>query len=567
LDHSGIIRDVLVFLLAAVVVVPLFHRIKVSPILGYLAAGVLIGPHSLAIIEDSKSAHALAEFGVVFLLFMIGLDLSIERLVAMGRHVFGLGLLQILVVGLVITAAGFSIGLGALEAVIIGGALSLSSTAFVLQLLNERGERATEFGQVSFAILLMQDLAVVPLLMMVTIFSQEGVSFIPAFFTALLQSVVAFFVVVWVGRLILRPFFQLISESRSAELFVAMTLLTVLGMAWLLSLAGLSMALGAFLAGLLLAETEYRHQVEADIMPFRGLLLGLFFMTIGMTIDPRFIFEHLGVIVVLVLSLLIGKTVIIALLCRLFKVPAGVSAKVGLALSQGGEFGFVIFGVAGVLNLIAMDTVQLLLAIIVLSMVATPGLFYIGNWVSNFQTKKGAAVTDDIEYKGIGQHVVIAGFGRVGQTIAKVLSDGGLPYVAIDLDHGRIRECRARGMPVYYGDASKVAVLNAAGAQNAASIVITLDQVEVANAIVAELHKNYPDAQIFVRARDMKHLRKLETKGATAIVPETAEASLQLGAIVLNSSGIGSDLSTTIIQNFRENEYALLEDIVGRSRE
>ncbi len=566
MGHAGIIRDVLVFLLAAVAVVPLFHRIKVSPILGYLVAGMLIGPYSLAIIGDTESAHALAEFGVVFLLFMIGLDLSVQRLFAMGRHVFGLGLLQVLTVGAAITVVAIGIGLDVMEAVIIGGALSLSSTAFVLQLLNERGERGSEFGSVSFSILLLQDLAVVPLLMMVTVFSKDEVSFIPAFAMALLQSVAALFVVIWAGRLILRPFFQMISVTRSAELFVAMTLLAVLGLGWLLSLTGLSMALGAFLAGLLLAETEYRHQVEADILPFRGLLLGLFFMTIGMTIDLKFIFENLGLVALLVVSLLVGKSVIIALLCRLFKVPIGTSAKVGLALSQGGEFGFVIFGAAGALGLIAIEDVQLLLAVIALSMIATPGLVLAGHWISRIDADDDGSVAEDIEYTGMGKHVLIAGFGRVGQTIAKTLNDGGLPYVAIDLDHGRVKKCRARGMPAYYGDASQLAVLEAAGAQDAASIVITLDKAAVVNAIVAKLRKHHPEAQIFVRARDMKHLRKLEITGATAIVPETAEASLQLGAIVMNHQGIGGDLSATIIQNLRENDYAQLEDIVGRSK-
>jgi CPA2 family monovalent cation:H+ antiporter-2 len=285
-----------------------------------------------------------------------------------------------------------------------------------------------------------------------------------------------------------------------------------------------------------------------------------------MTINLGFIFSHLGVIVLLMLTLMAGKATITALLCRLFKVPTGVSTRVGLALSQGGEFGFVIFGAAGALNLMSMDSVQILLAVIALSMVATPAVVALGNWLSNRYAGKGQLITEDIEYKGIGKHVLIAGFGRVGQTIAKVLSDGGLPYVALDLDHGRVKKCRKRGMPVYYGDASLMAVLKAAGAADAASIVITLDKSKVVNAIVAELRKNYPDAQIFVRARDMKHLRKLETKGATAIVPETAEASLQLGAIVMNGQGIGSDLSATILQNFRENDYALLEDIVGRSK-
>lgn len=566
MSHTGVFHDVLIFLLAAVIIVPLFHRLRTSPILGYLAAGMLIGPHGFAIIGDTQSAHTLAEFGVVFLLFMIGLDLSLERLRAMGRYVFGLGLLQVLVSGLVIGVTAWSLGFEVKAAAIIGGALALSSTAFVLQLLVERGERATEFGYFSFAILLLQDLAVVPLLIMVTTFSQAETSFIVAFGLAIVEAAIALIVVTWVGRLILRPVFHMISSSRSAELFVAMALLTVLGTGWLLSLTGLSMALGAFLAGLLLAETEYRHQVEADVRPFRGLLLGLFFMTIGMTINIGFILTHLGLITMLVLALLIGKTIITSLLSRAFGVPTGISLKIGLALSQGGEFGFVIFGAAGALNLIPMETVQILLAVIALSMVATPSLVYLGAFLSVKLkgTDEDRENIPNTEIKADGKSVLIAGFGRVGQTIAKVLSDGGIPYVAIDQDLHRVTECRAKGMPVFFGDAGQVAVLNAAGAANAPAIVITLDQVGIVNQIVFELSKNHPDAQIFVRARDMRHLRKLEFRGATAIVPETAEASLQLGAIVLKSLGIGSDLSETILETFREDDYSQLENIVGR---
>ena len=568
MNHTGLFHDVLIFLLAAVIIVPLFHRLRTSPILGYLAAGMLIGPHGFAFIGDTQSAHTLAEFGVVFLLFMIGLDLSLERLRAMGHYVFGLGLLQVVISGFAIGLISWSLGFEIKAAAIIGGALALSSTAFVLQLVAERGERASDFGYYSFAILLLQDLAVVPLLIMVTIFSQEGSSFVTSFGLAIAQAAIALIVATWAGRLILRPIFRMVSSAKSAELFVAMTLLAVLGTGWLLSLTGLSIALGAFLAGLLLAETEYRHQVEADIRPFRGLLLGLFFMTIGMTINMALIFSNLGLIAVLVLALLVGKTVITSLLSRAFGVPTGISIKVGLALSQGGEFGFVIFGAAGVLNLIPMETVQILLAVIALSMVATPGLVHIGHLLSNRlkKTKAGSAGSIDLDIKKNGKHVLIAGFGRVGQTIAKVLVDSGIAYIALDLDHHRIAECKKKSMPVYFGDASQISVLKAAGAEHASGIVITLDQIGTVNAMVVELRKNFPDAQIFVRAKDMQHLRKLETVGATATVPETAEASLALGAIVMNSLGITADLSASIIENYREDDYARLEDIVGRSQ-
>ena len=347
---SGLFTDVLVFLVAAVAIVPLFHRLRASPILGYLAAGMLIGPHGFSIIGDTHSADTLAEFGVVFLLFMIGLDLSLERLHKMRHYVFGLGLLQVVVTTAIVTGIGFGMGIDIKAAILIGGALALSSTAFVLQLLKERGERATTFGIVTFSVLLLQDLAVVPLLMLMTTLSQEGTSFVAAFGLAILQAMVALVVAIWAGRIIFRPVFHVIASARSSELFVAMALLAILGMGWMLSLTGLSMALGAFLAGLLLAETEYKHQVEADIKPFRGLLLGLFFMTIGMSIDIVLIVSNLPVISLLVLALLLGKTIVTALLARMFGLPTSTSLQLGIALAQGGEFGFVLLGASGALG-------------------------------------------------------------------------------------------------------------------------------------------------------------------------------------------------------------------------
>jgi len=568
LETPSILIDVLIFLLAAVVIVPVFHRLKTSAILGYLAAGMIIGPHGFSLIGDTESADTLAEFGVVFLLFMIGLELSLERLFNMRKYVFGLGLMQVLVTGAVIATIAIALGIETKAAVIIAGALALSSTAFVLQLLIDRGERATNFGYATFAILLLQDLAVVPLLIMVTTLAQEGTSFIVAFGLSMLQAGVALVVTIWVGRLLFKPVFHLISAARSSELFVAMTLLSVLGIGWLLSLTGLSMALGAFLAGLLLGETEYRHQIEADVKPFRGLLLGLFFMTIGMSINISFIFQNAGVILLLTFALIIGKALITGLLCRLFSIPSSTAVKAGLTLAQGGEFGFVLFGAAGVLGLVPSNLVQIFLAVIAISMAATPGLVLIGDRLSKFFEEREKASGDvmEMDIASAENHVLIAGFGRVGQTISKVLMDGGITYVAIDFDHKRVSECRAKGMPVYFGNAYQFSVLEAAGAAYAAAIVVTLDQTAATTRIVAELRKNHPDMKIFVRARDMKHLSALKTEGATATVPETAEASLQLGAIVMNDLGISEDLSASIVQAYRDDDYALLEDIVGQNR-
>ncbi len=561
--HSAFLYDVLIFLLAAVIVVPLLRYLRSSPVLGYLAAGVLVGPHGMAIIGESENAKILAEFGVVFLLFMIGLELSIARLRALRRFVFGLGSLQVVVSALIIGGVAMAFGATTEAAVIIGGGLALSSTAFVLQMLIERGERATQSGNVSFAILLFQDLAIVPLLMLVTVFDEGGDSFGSALTIAGIKAVGALIVVIIVGRIVLRPIYRIVANTRSSELFIATTLLVVLGTGWLMSLVGVSMALGAFMAGLLLAETEFRHQVEGDIRPFRGILLGLFFMTVGMSIDISFIAEQTALIGLLLVGLMLGKSVVTMLLCRLFKLSWIDSGRVGLMLSQGGEFGFILFITASGLGLLSAELTQILLATISLSMVATPLMAFIGGrlpvWLAgkDTETAEGPEFIEEL----MQDHVIIVGFGRVGQTVANVLSAAGIPYVALDMDPVRIRECRTKGMPVYFGDASQVDILNALGAAEARGLVVTLDLAVSADHVVSKVRGLFPELPIYARARDLPHSRRLEAEGVTQAVPETLEASLQLGAITATALGISDDEVSGIIATFRNEDYENVEEI------
>jgi len=562
LHFSEIFYDILIFLVAAVVVVPLFQRLRTSPVLGYLAAGVLVGPHGLALIRDSAAAHTLAEFGVVFLLFMIGLELSIERLRTLGRYVFGLGFLQVLLTSILIGSVAWALGSTTAAAITIGGGLALSSTAFVLQLLAERGERATSHGTVSFAILLFQDLAIVPLLLLVNLLGEGEGSFLGAMAIAIAEAGIAMLLVIVGGRLILRPIYRIIAETGNSELFVATTLLIVLGIGWLMSLVGISMVLGAFLAGLLLSETEYRHQVEADIRPFRGILLGLFFMTVGMSIDIALIQNELLKISLLVIGLIVGKTLVTTALCRAFGLPVGQSVRTGLLLSQGGEFGFILFLTAGLLGILSPDITQMLLATITLTMVATPLMAFAGGKYSAYlANRNGPSVAgmEDIEVTP-QDHILIAGFGRVGQTVAKILSAEGIPYVAIDMDAGRIANCRAKGMPVFFGDTSQIDILNAAGAAHARGAIVTIDQPAAADHIVAALRAYFPNLPVFARAKDLLHSQHLEKAGATCAVPETLEASLQLGAITLTALGARSDGVAGIIDDLRKNDYAALSN-------
>jgi CPA2 family monovalent cation:H+ antiporter-2 len=555
--------DLLVFLLAPVVVVPLFRWLRCSPILGYLVAGILIGPHALGLIEESALTHTLAELGVAFLLFAIGLELSLERLRVMRRLVFGLGTLQVALssaaIGIIARLAGADLA----AAIVIGGALALSSTAFVLQLLVERGEQVARFGRTAFAILLFQDLAVVPLLAVVPVLALDQPSLAGALGLSALKAAIALGLIIAVGRLILRPVFRIVAGTRSPELFVSATLLVILGTGWLTTQAGLSLPLGAFLAGLLLSETEYRHQVEADIRAFRGLLLGLFFITVGLSMDLHVVAERWSLGLLLLASLLLGKATIIAGLCAAFRLPLADALRIGLLLAQGGEFAFVLFEAALTHHVLAPATGQMLLATVAASMIVTPLLAEAGRSLAQ---RLGRPAAGDLHalHEGAGSltdHVVVAGFGRVGQTVAKVLAAADIPYVALDLDPGRVRRCRAAGLPAFFGDASGVDVLAAAGAGRARAAVLTMDQAAAVDRAVAALHQHFPELRIFVRGHDPRHGRELARRGATAVVPEAVEASLQLGGIVLTAVGASGGDAARIIEQLREGGYAGLEAI------
>lgn len=560
---STALNEVLVFLVAAVCIVPLFRWFKSSSVLGYLAAGVLVGPHALGLIKDPESVLRFAEFGVVFLLFTIGLELSIERLKLLRHYVFGLGAVQVLLTSVLIGGALYFMGQSVETALVIGSGLALSSTAFVIQMLVERGEMMTRFGRVSFSVLLFQDLAIVPLLALLPLLGAPESSLAGALGIAAVKAVAVVAAAVLIGRRVLRPLYRVIAAARLQELFVAVTLLVVLGAGWIMSQAGISMALGAFLAGLLLSETEYRHQVEADIRPFRGLLLGLFFMAVGMAIDLPLVAREWLLLLLVVVVLLLVKGVLITGLCLLFRLPADVALRVGPLLSQGGEFGFVLVGGGMLIGVVDRDLGQLILAIIALSMAATPAMDILGARLSRLAVPRrgsGMATLQD-EAEGFTEHVIIAGFGRVGQTVARVLAACGVPYIALDLDHAWVTRGRADGLPLYFGDASRVDVLEAAGIERAKAAVITIDRAHEASRAVASLHHRMPGLPIFVRSHDMSHAQELERGGAAAVVPETVEASLQIGGILLSAVGVSTDDINRVMKEFREENYARLASL------
>ncbi|HXZ02309.1 MAG TPA: monovalent cation:proton antiporter-2 (CPA2) family protein [Stellaceae bacterium] len=534
------LHAVLILLLAAIVAVPLAQRLKASPVLGYLAAGLVVGPFGFAFVENTAEAERLSEFGVVFLLFTIGLDMPLPRLQAMWRYMFGLGLAQVIITGGAIGLAGVALGMQPRAALVIGGALAFSSTAAALQLLAERGELASRVGRVALAVLLFQDLAVVPLLALLPLLApgaQSGIA--AALGLALAKGVTAIVVILLLGWLVVRPLFRLSATTRIRETFAATNLLVVLGLGWATAEAGMSMALGAFLAGLLLAETEYRHQVEADILPFRGLLLGLFFITVGMAIDTPLVLRQWPEVLSLSAALLLGKPVILWVLARLFRLGAPVATRVGLLLSQCGEFAFVIFGIAQQLGILRHRDGVLLIATVALTMATTPLMAALGRRLAvAFQkphTPDAERMTE--ETADLSGHVIIAGYGRIGQIVGQMLTEQRVPYVAIEQSVPLVEASRKRARPVYFGDASRAELLDAAGVDRACAAIITLDQPEAAERIVAALRRNHPDLRIIARSRDAAHARRLEQAGADDVILEALEPGLQMGAAALRVSG------------------------------
>lgn len=538
-------------------VVPLFRRFGVNSVIGYLVAGVAIGPHGLALIRELEGTHRLAELGIVFMLFAIGLELSVERLRVMARYVFGLGVAQVTATGVVLAGSALLFGAGWGQAAVIGGALALSSTAFVLQLLSERGELSTHFGRVILSVLLLQDLAVVPGLAVVTALGRESEALALALMFAGLKAIAALVMLIVVGRVVLRPLYRMIADTRSPELFAAATLLVVLATAWGTAQAGLSMALGAFLAGLMLAGTEYRHQIEADIRPVRGILLGLFFISIGMLVDMRVILPQLPQVVAVAAGLMVSKAMVVMLVGRLFGLPISIAANAGLHLAQGGEFAFVLFSLAMGTGVLPVATGQFLLAVVAISMASTPFLAMAGRRAQAWLEQRGvggiASLAAEAErYSG---HVVIAGFGRVGKTIAQMLEARDLRWVAIDLDAANVAEARAKGLQVFFGDAAKEAIIQAARVDHARAAVITLDDPAAAAAVLRCIRKDLPDLPVIVRARDTAHMKDLLRSGATSVMPETIESSLLLGGVVLRALGEGDSQIEEVIERLKRFSY------------
>ena len=558
--HNSIpLFEVVILLLAAVLIVSVFRLLRLSPALGYLAAGAIIGPFGLKLISDVKTTTGIAEFGVIFLLFRIGLELSLERLRSMRKHVFGFGTAQVLITGMVVALFFMWFGGEVQGAIIIGGGLALSSTAIVLQVINEQGEKSSQVGRLSLAILILQDLIVIPLLVLVSIFGKHEVNLFEALADAAFKATLCLSLIFVAGRLLLRPLLRFIASLENTELFSATTLLLLLGVAWLSSIAGLSPALGAFLAGLLIAETEFKPQVEADIMPFKSLLLGLFFMSVGMSLNIEMLIAKFIDIVGLTVAVMAFKSMVVIALCRAFSFNISTAVHVGLLLSQGGEFSFVLFSLAGNNAIISNELSQTLLVVVTMSMALTPLIANIGQKISDELEKRNKTDLENIaeETLDIRNHVIISGFGRVGHTVAKLLESENVPYLIIEIDSFIVARERKNGSPIYYGDTARLHVLKSLGIERARALIITHNDTRVALQTihaVRDLNHNLP---IIARARNFEQVQKLEKAGANLAVAEMFEVSLQLGGSLLKEIGIADLEVSRIIDIFRASDYAL----------
>jgi CPA2 family monovalent cation:H+ antiporter-2 len=557
-------KEVILFLATAGVVVPLFHRLRISPVLGFLGACALLGPYGLGrfvaeapwlswvTIGSSDEISHLAELGVVFLLFMIGLELSWERLRVLRRLVFGLGSLQVVLCTAAIAGVVHFLGVAPSAAILIGLALALSSTAIVIPVLSEQKRLGSPTGRASFAVLLFQDLAVAPVLFTITVLgSRTGEGFGTAFALALAQAALAIVAIVGIGRLALRPLFQLVAATRSAELFMAASLLVVVATGLLAALSGLSAALGAFIAGLLLAETEYRRAIEATIDPFKGLLLGVFFVSVGMGLDLSRLFADPVTLLAGATALVILKTGTIVALAVAFRLPRPVALDTGLLLGPAGEFAFVILGLAAAVELVPYGTAQTALVITTLTMIAIPLLARIGRGLRR-RLERGTAVPSEPPPAAERGRVIVAGFGRVGQLVGEMLARHKVPYLAIDSDPALVQRQRAAGKPVYFGDSGNSEFLRRCGIDTARGFVVTVDSPKGTAAAVAAARAERPDLTIVARARDARHATALYDLGVNDAVPENFEASLQLSEAVLVDIGVPMGLVIASIHERRD---------------
>jgi len=564
MDHIGF-HSILILLGVAVVLVAFFRYLRLPQILAYLCAGIIVGPYGMGWIPDLEGTRYLAEFGLVFLMFTIGLEFSLPRLIAMKHIVFGLGGAQVFISCVVFGFAAWWLGVSSRGAIVIGGMLAMSSTAIVMKLLTEQLEQNSRHGRYAISVLLFQDLVVVLFLILIPAVSGETEQSVwSTLGWVLLKSVLVLVGIILLGRWLLRPFFHEVASAKLREFFMLAVLLLTLASAWVTEVAGLSLALGAFLAGMMLGETEYRHQVEGEILPFRDILLGLFFVTIGMMLDLSIVQQLWPWILACVAAIILFKTLLILGLGKLFAFEAGVALRTGMVLSQVGEFAFALLLQADQFHLFSAQASQILLASVVLSMMVAPLIVRHNGRIAKrlvpSYTRARESNLDVIraEVGGLNKHVILCGYGRSGQNLAWMLEQEGMPSLALDLDPVRVRDARDAGKPVVYGDVTRRDVLEAAGLHRAAAIAISFYDVSSALKILEVTRHVRPDMPVIVRTMDDADLERLKTAGATEVVPESLEGSLMMGSHLLLLLGVPVSRIVRHVRDVRADRYRML---------
>jgi CPA2 family monovalent cation:H+ antiporter-2 len=565
MNNIEYLHDILILLFASVVIVIVFKQLGLSPALGYLVSGAAIGPFGFGILTSGETTKSIAELGIVFLLFAIGLELTFGRLMAMKKYVLGFGGMQIIATSAVIYFIARDLfHLNSETSIIVGSALALSSTAIVMQVIAEHAEQSTRVGRLSFSILLMQDLAVIPILVLLPLLAKAEINVVHALGGALLDATIALAIIFVIGRLLLRPVYRLIAEAKSEVLFLSFTLMIILGSSYLSYHMGLSFALGAFVAGLMVAETEYKYRVEEEILSLKSLLLGLFFMTIGMSFDFDLLLRSLPYIIMVSLGLILVKGSIIVLLCRLFRFPLAPAIHTGLLLSQGSEFAFVVFVMAVQQKFIDQDLSQFLMTVVTFTMALTPLLAAFGRKIkSSIYTKE---VLRDNKLKreigDISKHVIVVGFSKVGRIVSYILRKRGINYIILENNHRVVRIEKNNGYNIYYGDAMNIDILRYIGIERAESVVVAMEDEIACMSITRFIHENFPNSVVITKSETMNNADRFKKVGASFVVSKNLETGLQLSYAALSSVGVGSSEIHNALGAFRDINSEVMRDVI-----
>jgi monovalent cation:H+ antiporter-2, CPA2 family len=559
------LTSVLLLLTSSVLAVALFRAAKLPAMLAYFVVGVLFGPFALKLLPSTESSRHVAEFGIVFLMFSIGLEFSLPKLYAMRKTLFGLGGAQVLITLGTTVAVAMLAGLSLPTAFVVGGALTMSSTAIVSKILMERVDLNSRHGRLSIGILLFQDLAVIPILVLIPALGAQSGNLATTLGLSFIKTLVLLFVLFKFGKGVINFWFSLVAKQRSRELFVMNVLMVTLLLAAATKIAGLSYALGAFIAGMLISETRYRYQVESDIAAFRDILLGLFFISVGMLLDINYVAQHIGLVLALLLAFVLFKAIVIAVLTRIFGYELGVGIRTGIILAQAGEFSFVILALGLEQKLIAGDNLQLVLAASLISMVIAPFIIqYNGRiarkLVKSYTVKSGQVVSAlEGVAKDLHDHVIICGYGRSGQYLGRFLKEEHIPFIALDIDPTRVHEASAAGEHVMYGDAGRRIVLEAAGGARAKALVVSYSDMAASMKVLHVAQEAYPNLPVIIRTYDESHMDEFRDAGATEVVPEVLEGSLMLASHALVLLGVPLNRVVKRIRLFRESRYKMFQ--------